>query len=82
MQTVCFTTTAKIRRPSPKVVDLEDYRHKLAEPAVEVAPAPAAPAPRRSLRRRLRNASLVLDLCLTVCALALTVLAFFQLLRL
>lgn len=82
MQTICFTTTARIRRPESKVVDLNEYRRKAESEAASleasVADRPAEPR-RKSRRRKLQEACLYLELSICACVLVLTLIAITQL---
>ncbi len=82
MQTICFTTTARVRRPAPKVVDFSEYR-KLAlseslpsQPEVEEA---AVGENKPGLRSKMQFACLLLELSVCASVLVLTIIAISRL---
>jgi hypothetical protein len=81
MQTVYYTTNNYIRHTG-NVVDLMEYRRKLAmagAPAQEHAPEPEDTRRAASRRRRSRmTAGLVLDLCASAAIVVLTVTVMIQ----
>ena len=80
MQTLYYTTRSLIRH-TDNVVDLAEYRRRLAqaeeeqepqeEAVVTLLPSPA-PAPRRGRRRSLHRRAMALDACASMGVVAMT----------
>lgn len=76
METICYTATARIRRPQSKVVYFNDYRCSAeSEKATQELPSGLRQTiKRRTLRRRLELLCLLLEAsaCVSVLILTLT----------
>lgn len=74
METICFTTTAQVRRPQSKIIHLNEYRHCLETEKNTQFSSCLRQKP-KSLRRRLELICLLLEASVCVSLLILTLTA-------
>jgi hypothetical protein len=77
METISFTATARVRRPQSNVIDFNDYRRalKTEQPAKTLSTNVTKNTKSRSVHRRLSAICLILEACVCVSLLLLTLAA-------
>ncbi|MBP1758839.1 MAG: hypothetical protein H6Q61_1088 [Firmicutes bacterium] len=87
MRSVSFTTTVRIREPQSKIVDLDAYRRELTrDNAAESAALDSTSTSEKgtghsnSLRRKLQDLALILEICVGFSMLVLIFVTLFRVL--
>jgi hypothetical protein len=74
METICFTATARIRRPQSNIVYFDDYHRHLETEKVELPSGLRQTAKHKTFRRRLELLCLLLEAgtCISILLLTIT----------